>query len=90
MSVISVAIQPPWPEADDELTDRETVIIELMDGQYGNPVRVVASNTAEGWMADVSTRRGARNLSPQLKAFNDQHRAAAAHVPVFSRSSRGR
>jgi hypothetical protein len=39
------------PEADDELTDRETVVIELMDGQYSNPVRVVASNTAEGWMA---------------------------------------
>jgi hypothetical protein len=28
-----------------------TVIIELMDGQYSNPVRVVAFNTAEGWVA---------------------------------------
>jgi hypothetical protein len=40
-----------WPEADDEPTDREAVVIELMEGQYSNPVRVVAFNTAEGWVA---------------------------------------
>jgi hypothetical protein len=40
-----------WPEADEERTDRETVIIDLMDGQFSNPVRVVAFNTAEGMAA---------------------------------------
>ena len=43
-----------WPEADEERTDRETVIIDLMDGQFSNPVRVVAFNTAEGWSRDLS------------------------------------
>ena len=33
-----------WPEADEERTDRETVITDLMDGQFSNPVRVVAFN----------------------------------------------
>jgi hypothetical protein len=43
-----------WPEAAEERTDRETVITDLMDGQFSNPVRVVAFNTAEGWSRDVS------------------------------------
>jgi len=43
-----------WREADVETTDLETVIQDLMTGQYNNPVRVVSFNTAEGWWRDVS------------------------------------
>jgi hypothetical protein len=43
-----------WPEADEERTDRETVIRDLLAGQYSDPVRVVAFNTAGGWSRDVS------------------------------------
>ena len=43
-----------WPETDEERTDREVVITDLMTGQYSNPVRVVAFNTAEGWSRDMS------------------------------------
>jgi hypothetical protein len=43
-----------WSEADDERTDRETIIADLMDDQYLNPVRVLGFNTAEGWSRDVS------------------------------------
>src|ERR1700686_5154211 len=54
-----------WPEADDELTDRETVVIELMDGQYSNPVGSLPSiRPRTGWL-DVSRRRGATtNIGP--------------------------
>jgi hypothetical protein len=41
-------------EADVEQTDLETVIIDLLAGEYNNPVRVVAFNTAEKWSQDVS------------------------------------
>ena len=41
-------------EADVEATDLETVIHDLLDGQYSNPVRVVTFNTAEGWSRDIS------------------------------------
>jgi hypothetical protein len=41
-------------EADVETTDLETVIIDLLDGQYQNPIKVVAFNTAGGWSQDVS------------------------------------
>src|SRR6202023_1915709 len=44
-----------WPEADFEPTDLETVTIGLLPGQYKNPTRVVAFNTAEGRSQDVSS-----------------------------------
>jgi len=43
-----------WREVDEEQTDREIVIRDLLEGQYTDPVRVVAFNTAESWSRDVS------------------------------------
>ena len=40
-----------WREAK---TDRETLIRDLMHGQYGHPACIVAFNTAEGWSRDVT------------------------------------
>jgi hypothetical protein len=43
-----------WRETDAERADRNTLIRELVDGQYSHPVRIVAFNTAEGWSRDVT------------------------------------
>ena len=43
-----------WREAEYDATDLETVIQDLVSGQYTNPFRVVAFNTAESWSEDVS------------------------------------
>jgi hypothetical protein len=43
-----------FTETDVEQADLETVITDLMSGQYSDPVRVVAFNTAEHWADDVS------------------------------------
>jgi len=43
-----------WRETAIEETDFETVINDLLAGQYYNPVRVIGFNTAEGWSRDVS------------------------------------
>jgi hypothetical protein len=43
-----------WREADVEHTDLETVIQDLLDGQYKNLVGVFGFNPAEGWSRDVS------------------------------------
>jgi hypothetical protein len=54
-----------WREMDDGDTDRATLIRHLLEGQYGNPVRIVAFNTAEGWSRDVNhgyRRRAAPTL----------------------------
>jgi hypothetical protein len=43
-----------WPEADSETTDFETVVTDLLTGQYSHPLRVVAFNVAQGWSRDAS------------------------------------
>ena len=77
------ALGRSWRETDEAEIDRETVIISLLDGQYSNPVRVIAFNTAEGWSRDVSedladeiARRCAMegfDVPPFLEAFVDRH-----------------
>jgi hypothetical protein len=41
-------------EASEDRSDLETTISDLISGQYDNPVRVVAFNSAERWSEDVS------------------------------------
>src|SRR5689334_25105310 len=43
-----------WAEVPQEDTGGESVIRELMTGQYSGPVRIIAFNTAERWSRDVS------------------------------------
>jgi hypothetical protein len=72
-----------WREVDVEATDYETVIRDLLSGQYSNPVRVVSFNTAEGWSRDVSAEIAedlqqrcdleVRELPESLQAFVDSH-----------------
>jgi hypothetical protein len=42
-------------EADFEATDFETVVTDLLDGQYKRPIGVFAFNRAEGWSRDASS-----------------------------------
>jgi hypothetical protein len=72
-----------WRETDYETADLETVMHDLMSGQYNNPMRVIAFNTAEGWSQDVSEdiarelqRRAdiaAEDLSSTIEAFVDRY-----------------
>jgi hypothetical protein len=43
-----------YRETEVERTDLETVIADLLTGQFNDPVRVVAFNTLEHWSKDVS------------------------------------
>lgn len=63
--------------------DLETIIQNFVTGQYDQPLRVVAFNTAEGWSHDVSEDIARevldravdadRNLSDGTKAFIDRY-----------------
>ncbi|WFU37605.1 hypothetical protein QA640_24365 [Bradyrhizobium sp. CB82] len=41
-----------WCDNED---DYETLIRDLVDGQHGDPVRIVCFNTTEGWSRVVTT-----------------------------------
>jgi hypothetical protein len=72
-----------WRETDSETTDLETVIADLMSGQYHDPRRVIAFNTAERWSEDVSEdvareiqRRADlanEDVSSTIEAFVERH-----------------
>jgi hypothetical protein len=43
-----------WRKTDYEATDLETVVTDILAGEYKSPVGVFAFNSAEGWSRDVS------------------------------------
>jgi hypothetical protein len=43
-----------WRETDENATDRQTLIRDLVEGEFSNPVRIVAFSIAEGWCRDVT------------------------------------
>ena len=72
-----------WRETDEDTTDRETLILNLLSGEYKNPVGIVAFNSAEGWCRDVTVdianelrRRCAEydEISESVLAFLDANR----------------
>lgn len=68
-----------WRETDEVETDRETVLSDILTGQYAYPLRIVAFNAVEGWsrdatadIADELAQRatdGEIDVSPALQAF---------------------
>nr|WP_249811399.1 hypothetical protein [Bradyrhizobium sp. 149] len=44
-----------WRETDEQDTDRETIIRDLIAGQYAYLVRIVAFNAIEGWSRDATS-----------------------------------
>jgi hypothetical protein len=43
-----------YRETAEEAADLNTVVDDLIAGQFNNPVRVIAFNVSEGWSRDVS------------------------------------
>jgi hypothetical protein len=41
-------------ETDEAEADEFTIVSKIISGEYSNPVRVVAFNTAEDWSRDVT------------------------------------
>jgi hypothetical protein len=52
--------------------DRKTLIQDLLDGQYEEPVRIIAFNTAKGWSRDAT-----EEIASELR----QHCADRGEVP---------
>jgi hypothetical protein len=43
-----------WRETYENATDRETLIRDLVEGGFSNPIRIVVFNSAEGWCRDAT------------------------------------
>lgn len=72
-----------WRETDEGQTNLAALMVDLLDGQYNDPVQVVAFNTAEGWARDASREiadliahggmRDGLDVPPFLRSFVEQH-----------------
>jgi hypothetical protein len=43
-----------WRELSEEAANKQTVLNLIANGEFQDPVRVIAFNTAEGWSRDVT------------------------------------
>jgi hypothetical protein len=68
-----------YRETDPADANLETVVADLLSGQYSHPLGVVAFNTAQGWSRDV-TGEVARELLAHAAALDDE---LAPHVREF-------
>ncbi len=83
-----------YREVDEEAADRHTVIRNLISGEYNDPVRIVAFNTAEGWARDVTeviareihdrAARSGERLSPGLRSFIEREIGTAQRPPSLA------
>ncbi|WP_439363061.1 hypothetical protein ACNJYD_19720 [Bradyrhizobium sp. DASA03005] len=68
-----------WRETDEADTDLETVLQDIISGQYAYPLRIVCFNPVEGWsrdatgdVADALAERAANTdaeITPALQDF---------------------
>src|SRR6476659_2441549 len=72
-----------WRETNEDDTDRETLIRDLIEGQYGHPARIVAFNTAEGWSRDVTL-----DIADELRRRFAQYDEVPAAVQEFLETAR--
>jgi hypothetical protein len=71
---------------DADTADLETVILDLLDSQYNNPVRVVAFNTLEGWSQDASP-----DIAQELRRHSDlQQQDVPSSIQEFIERYAGR
>ena len=74
-----------YRETEVERTDIETIIADLMSGQFNDPVRVVAFNTLEHWSEDVS-----KQIADEIQIRCDiEGVAVPEHVSDFVASHTG-
>lgn len=66
-------------EIEIERADIETIVTDLLAGQFSDPVRVTAFNTLEHWSQDIS-----RDIATEIQTRCDIEGAAVpAHVEDF-------
>ena len=72
-----------WRETDEAGANRASLVRNLLDGQYENPVRIVAFNTSEGWSRDVTV-----DIADELRRRYDEFGEAPDPILDFMEANR--
>ena len=74
-----------YRETEVERMDLETIIADLMSGQFNDPIRIVAFNTLEHWSDDVS-----EDIAVEIQTHCDiEDTAVPEHIRDFVTSHTG-
>ena len=83
-----------YRETDAADCDRASIVRDLLQGQFHNPVRVIAFNAAEGWSADASeeiaravlecARAEGETLPSKVQAFCERHTIEYLQADLFA------
>ena len=66
-------------ETEIERTDIETIVADLMSGQFNDPARIIAYNSLEHWSQDVS-----RDIADEIQTRCDiEGTAIPEHIQDF-------
>ena len=72
-------------EVEIEVADLETIVADLLAGQFNDPIRVVAFNTLEHWSQDIS-----RQIAAEIQTLCDiVHAQVPEHIGDFVHSHTG-
>jgi len=77
-----------YVETDEAEADETTIVRKIVNGEYSNPVRVVAFNTAEGWSLDA-TEEIARAVQELADAEGHASKSAQHFVERIAGESSG-
>ena len=87
-----------YRETDERRADRDSIIANLLSGQYERPLQIIAFNTSAGFAHDVTAqiareieaqlRTRADEIAPSLRAFLD--RACSSGTAPAGQLQRGR
>jgi hypothetical protein len=72
-----------WRETDEAGANRSTLVRNLLEGQYENPVRIVAFNTGEGRSRDVTV-----DIADELRPRYVEHDDVSETVLTFMEAHR--
>jgi hypothetical protein len=71
-----------YRETAEEAADFNSIVDDLMAGQFNNPIRVIAFNISEGWSRDVSDQVARELLERVAKEDKWLARAARRFVEL--------
>jgi hypothetical protein len=77
-----------YAETGKAEADETSIIRKILNGEYSNPVRIVAFNTAEGWSIDA-TEEIARAVQELADAEGHASKPAQQFVERIVRESSG-
>ena len=65
-------------ETDEMAASEDTIVSNIIEGEYSNPLRVVAFNTHEGWSRDVT-----KDIAHKILDLNQEGVALSAPAREF-------